>query len=103
MLFDLSSRYRKDNINLKGEKYVLYLKWGKNGKHSEYGRFDTKDGAIEAFMKLNRLGSKKNYFGDELSEDYRIKLIKQTYSEEKIDVPTFKSLSDKLPELKGIF
>lgn len=101
MLFNITDRYRKNSFDRVAEKYVLYLKWGKNGKHSRFAAYDTKEEAIAGYEKL--ANNRSSMFGRELSEDYRIKLCKQIYSEECIEVPTLHELETKLPELKGVF
>lgn len=101
MLFNITDRYRKNTFNRIAEQYVLYVKWGKNGKHSRFAQYDTKDEAIAGYQKL--ANNRASMFGRELSKDYRVKLCKQIYSEECIKVPTLHELETKLPELKGIF
>ena len=101
MLFKIAQRYRKNSFSKTVEKYTLYVKWGKNGKHTKFAQYDTKEEAIKRFRCLKR--SCPAQFGRQLSDDYRIKRCFQEYTEECISVPTFKELEDKLPELKGVF
>lgn len=94
MLFKVSRRFRTKNFNKTSEKYVLYLKWGKRAKHRSYASFDTKEEAIKAYQNVSGIHT-------DISEDYRVRLIKQAYSEEAIHVPSVKELLDEFPELKG--
>lgn len=93
MLFRVAQRYRVKEVQKIEEKYVLYLKWGKMGKHRQFARFDTKEEAIQAYKSASKSGR--------ISEDYRIRLIKQSYSEQSVRVPSVKELMDEFPELKG--
>ena len=94
MLFKVTRRYRTHDLQKTAEKYVLYLKWDKKGKHREFGRFETKDEAIKTYKAVSH---QHQY----ISEDYRIRLVKQSYSEESVHVPSVKELMDEFPELKG--
>lgn len=107
MLFKVTRRFRTAPVNKSVEKYVLYVKWfGERGesklrKHVEYGRYNTRDEAIEAYRKLTQM--RWHWPTLSLSDDFRVRLIKQTYSETSVSVPTTKELTDRLPELKGVF
>lgn len=107
MLFKVTKRFRTHSINKSAEKYVLYVKWcdartkSKRSKHTEYGRYDSREEAIESYKKLSQMKSQWPTYS--LSDDFRVRLIKQTYSEESVSVPTTKEMTDRIPELKGIF
>ena len=107
MLFKVTRRFRTAPVNKSAEKYVLYVKWfGEKGesklrKHVQYGQYDTREEAIEAYRNLTQMRGQWPTLS--LSNDFRVRLIKQTYSETSISVPSTKELIDRLPELKGIF
>lgn len=106
MLFKVTRRFRTAPINKSAEKYVLYVKWFIEGKsklrkHVEYGQYNTREEAIEAYRELTQ--TRWRWPTLSLSDDFRVRLIKQTYSETSVSVPSTKELTDRLPELKGVF
>lgn len=102
MLFSVTSRYRKHNLVRELECFELYIKRGPKGKHTLYSRHNTLDECIDMFKKL-KTTLPFNFGNSKLSDDYRVKKVKQFYSEESVQVPTLHQLSENLPELKGIF
>ena len=96
MLLKINRRYRKSDVKYHVQKFALFLKKNDSRKSYLFGYYDTKEDAI--YQAKRMLG-----INCDLSEDFRIKMITETYEEQEISVPTSREVEERIPELKGVF
>jgi hypothetical protein len=101
MPLKIHTRYKKRTVHLKDRKYALYLKVGTDRNFWLFGYFNTCEDAISKYKDLKYGTREIGFKREELSEDYRIRLVVHTYFEKEVNVPSIKQIEDRLPELKG--
>jgi DUF4097 and DUF4098 domain-containing protein YvlB len=100
-LLRISTRYKKKTVNLKAREYALYLKVGTDRNFWLFGYFDTYEKAVNKYKDLKYGTSEIGFNREELSDDYRIRLVVQNYFEKEVSVPSIRQIETRLPELKG--
>lgn len=90
-------------MNIASLKYALFLKFGKSKKFELNGYFNTADEAVKKFYTMKYKMGHSTEFQEMLNDDFRVKLIEQSYKETEVSVPSIREVELLLPELKGFF
>lgn len=103
MSFRSNKRYSKTNMNIASSRYALFLKYNDSDRFKLKGYFATADEAVKKFYTMKYKMGHSSEFQEALSDDFRVKLIEQSYKETEVSVASIKEIEMVLPELKGFF